>query len=121
MAAPSLNGVAVPTTMSTRGQYRFQRQRVGGINGNGVAQAAGPQMVQWTWSHFTPAEMAWWRTTIMSGALSITLTAAELKDDLIADQTFTSGVLMRPTYESYSAGLYRNVSVEIQHLLPILA
>ena len=121
MAAPSINTVAVPTTMSTRGQYRFQRQRAGGITGAGVAVAAGPQMVQWTWSYMTAAEMAWWRTTIMSGALSLTLTAAELKDDLIADQTFTSGVLLRPTYESYSGGLFRGVAVTISHLLPILS
>lgn len=121
MAVPSINTVAVPTSMATRGQYLFSRQRVGGVNGSGVAQAAGPQSVMWVFGHMTPTELAWWRTTIMSGALSLTLTSAELKDDLMADQTFTSGQLFRPVYESYSAGLFRNVTIEIQHLLPILS
>jgi len=120
MAVPSINGTGVPTSMSTRGQYRFQRQRVGGVNGSGVAQAAGPQSVMWVFGYMTQTEMDWWYTTILSGSLSATLTAAELKDDNMADQTFTSGVLYRPVYESYSAGLYRKVTIEIQHLLPIL-
>jgi len=106
--------------MSTRGVYRFSRQRVGGVNGNGVAQAAGPQGVVWQFSYFTQAELAWWQTTIMSGALSLTLTAAELWSDLTVDTAFTSGVLYRPVYESYTAGLYRKCTIEIQHLLPII-
>lgn len=121
MAVFSINTIAVPTSMSGRGVYKFSRQRAGTVNGSGVAQAAGPQMVQWQWSFLTSTEMAYWRTTILAGALSVTLTAAELKDDLVVDQTFTSGQLYRPTFESYSAGLFRGVVLTISHLLPILA
>ncbi|MBT9173436.1 MAG: hypothetical protein DDT21_01837 [Syntrophomonadaceae bacterium] len=120
MAVPSINGNAVLTSMATRGQMKFNRQRVGGVTGAGVAVAAGPQSFIWTWSHLTSTELAFWNTTILAGALSITLTAAQLRDDRMNNQTFTSGQLFRPTYESYSAGLFRNVTIEIQHLLPLL-
>jgi len=120
MAVPSINTTGVPTTMSTRGQYRFFRQRVGNVNGSGVAKAAGPQMVAWIFGYMTQAELEWWNNTMMSDADSITLTAAELWDDEMQDKTFTSGVLYRPQFDVYRGGLYWNVTVEIKHLLPIL-
>jgi hypothetical protein len=124
VATPSINTVPVPASMSTRGQYRFNRQKVGGVNGNGVAQEAGSQSVVWQFSYFTAAELAWWQTTIMSGELSLSVTldpaAFELWNDLMAGTSFTSGVLYRPTYESYTAGLYRKCTIEIKHLLPLI-
>lgn len=116
----SLNGVAIPESIYTKGVYKFHKQRVGGTNGNGVAQAAGPQIVEWVFGTMTAAELAYFYTTICAGALSVTLTAAVLKDDLLVEQTFTSGQAYRPVWTSYAAGLYREVSVTISHLLPLI-
>jgi len=93
---------------------------MGAVNGNGVAVAAGPQMVTWAFSYMTPTEYAWWYTTVLGGALSIDLTEAELWDDLIAEQTFVNGVLYRPTNEVYTAGAFWNVTITINQLLPLL-
>lgn len=124
MAVPSLDSgagsVAVPTSMATRGVYKFTRRVLSNVNGAGVAQAAGGQDVSWSFSYMTPTEYAWWYTTMCGGALSISLTRAELWDDLKEEQTFTSGILYRPAYDHYSAGLFRDVVVEIKHLLAII-
>jgi len=121
MAAPSLNGVAVPTSMSTRGRYLFHPQRAGGTNGNGIAQAAGPQFVTWEFSFMTATEFEWWyaNASILNGALSVTLSAAELKDNRQVDRTFVSGTLYRPIEGLWTGGLHHNVSILISHLLPI--
>lgn len=119
--AMSLNGNTVLSSFGTRGQYHFMRQRAGTINGAGQAQAAGPQMVQWTFSFLTPTELAYFYTTVCGGALSVALTSATLLSDLMVETAFTSGVIYRPTWGNYTAGLYRDVSVTISHLLPILS
>lgn len=118
--ALSLNGNTVLASMSGRGQYVFHRQRAGGVTGNGLAVAAGPQSVQWQWSHLTATELAFLQTTVCGGALSVTLTSATLLSDLMVETAFTDGIIFRPVYTSYSAGLYREVSLEISHLLPII-
>jgi len=115
-----MNGTPVPTSMSTRGKYRFTPQRIGNTNGAGVAQKSGSQSVEWVFSYLNSTEMAFFTTTLLAGALSVTLTAAELKDDLFADQTFTSAVLYKPTYDVYQAGLFRNCTVQLKHLLPLI-
>lgn len=119
--AMSLNGNTVLSSFGTRGIYHFSRQRVGGINGSGTPQAAGPQTVQWQFSHLTPTELAYFYTTVCGGALSVALTSATLLSDLMVETAFTSGVIYRPVWESYTAGLYRNVTITIDHLLPILS
>ena len=116
----ALNGNTVLTSFGTRGQYFFQRQRVGNVNGNGLTQAAGPQMVQWTFSYLTPTELTFFYTTVCGGALSVALTSATLLSDLMVETAFTDGIAYRPVWASYSAGLYRNVSVTISHLLPLI-
>lgn len=118
--ALAVNGNTVLASMATRGQYRFARQRAGGVTGNGLAVAAGPQSVQWVWSHLTATELAFLQTTVCGGALSVALTSATLLSDLMVETAFTDGIIFRPVWNSYSAGLYREVSWEINHLLPIL-
>jgi hypothetical protein len=121
MTVPSLNGTQIPTSMATRGKYRFERQTVGGFNGAGVPQAAGPQVLTWVFSYMTPAELDFFRTTLLAGALSVTLTAAELWDDVAASQTFTEGILLRPTVDLYTGGAHWGVTVTVTHLLPLLS
>lgn len=116
----ALNGNTVLSSFGTRGQYHFLRQRVGNINGNGLAQAAGPQMVQWTFSFLAPTELAYFYTTVCGGALSVDLSSATLLSDLMVETAFTDGIVYRPVWASYSAGLYREVSVTISHLLPLI-
>ena len=118
--AMSLNGNTVLTSFGTRGQFHFQRQRVGTVNGAGAAQAAGPQTAQWNFSFLTPTELAYFYTTVCGGALSVALTSATILSDLMVETAFTSGQAYRPVWTSYSGGLYRNVSVRFDHLLPLI-
>ena len=76
--------------------------------------------MQWVFQALTQEEYAYFYTTLLAGALSVTLTAAELKDNFKVDRTFTEGQLYRPIYTVYKAGLYWGVTVEIRHLLPLL-
>lgn len=120
MATPSLNTVAIPTSMATRGDYQFQRQRVSQRNAQGDLIVSGPQTLRWLFGHMTPTELAWWTDTLMAGARSLTLTGAELWDDHWIERAFTSGVLYEPQVGSVSGGLHRQVLIEIRHLLPIV-
>jgi len=81
--------------------------------------ASGGQSVQWQFSFMTSAEMTYFTTTLLAGALSATM-ACQLWTDLIAEQNFTECILFKPVYQVWQAGLYRNVSVQVSHLLPLL-
>ena len=118
--AATINTVPVPTTMSTRGVYKFTRRDVSNMNGKGTTQATGPQTVQWQFGSMTAAELEWWYTTLLAGALSVSLTQARLWDDLMVETEFTGGVLYRPTWEKWSAGAFRNVVITFSHLTPII-
>lgn len=120
MAAPSINGNAVPSSMSSRGAYKFERQSTERKTGEGDVIKAGPQRVTWVFRWMTQTELDFWITTLLSGGDSAAITTAELWDDTWTAQTFTSGYLYRPTWEEYRGGLYWGVTVVMDHLLPIV-
>ena len=119
-AIPSINNLTVPSSMATRGNYRFSRQRAGTRNGNGIALAAGPQMLEWQFPYMTQTEMDWWYTTIMAGEPSAELEDVRIVDDRMLERSFSEGTLYRPQFGSHTAGIYWNVTVIISHLLPLL-
>jgi len=106
--------------MANRGVYRFHHQEIGTVNGNGDAVLAGAQSVVWQFRHMDASEFAWWTTTLLGGAASLTLTSAELWDHTVTEQTFTDGVVYLPTYEAYRGGRFWNVTVQMRHLLPLV-
>jgi len=120
MAAPSINGTAVYSTMANRGVYVFTPQIVGIANGNGAAVLAGAQRVQWQFKHVTQTEYDWWTQTLMGGAASLAITSAELWDHRMVSHTFTSGTLFIPYAQAYRGARYWDLNVEIWHLLPLI-
>lgn len=106
--------------MATRGDYKFTRQRNSQRNAAGELIVAGPQTLMWLFGHMTPDEKAWWTDTILAGARSLNLTAAELWDDNMIEREFTGGILYEPQVGSFSGGLHRQVLIEIRHLTPLV-
>lgn len=120
MATPSINSQAMPTSLIRAKGYTFHPQPVAATRGDGLPIRAGMQQIVWVFDHMTPTEWDWWATTLLSGARQATISAAELWDDDMAEQTFTAGILHKPVAEKYRGGLYWNVTVTITNLLPIV-
>lgn len=118
MAAPTINSTAVPARMADVGPYVFHRQAKR-TNGAGHTVRSGAQSIEWSLGTLTPADLAWWTTTILNGADSATITA-ELWDDLGNEITISSAVLHRPEPGLKKGGLYHNVTIHITQVLPIL-
>jgi len=105
--------------MSGRGNYLFLPPEPGTKNGQGVVIPAGPQLLTWTFRWLTPAEYLFWHTTLLGGALSVELTAAELWDHKMVETVFTSGNVHLPRPSGgYRGGLFWGVTVHITDLLP---
>lgn len=118
MAAPSIDGTAVPESMATRGPYTFHPQERF-TNGAGQVITAGQQRIEWSLGTLTQADLDWWRTTILAGAESKTITA-ELWDHLGDVITITSAVLRAPRPVRKAGGLYHEITVEITNILPLV-
>lgn len=116
MAVPSLNGIAIPTSMSSKGTYRATRYKEKRTSGSGAVIVDEYVSVLWQFWTLTRADLLWWNETFLNGEPSIQLYAAELWDDQNVAQTYTDGTLYEATYFKYSAGLYRVVSVFIRGL-----
>jgi hypothetical protein len=120
MATPSLNSVPVPASMAGRGKYLFRRQKLRQA-ADGKDYAGGPQSAEWTFPYLNQTELDWWIAQLSSN-VSNTLTAAELWDDAMTEQSFTSGELHRPILpdDCYYSGLYHDVKIVISDLMPLL-
>lgn len=119
MATPSINGNDFPTSLAGRG-YTFYPQELTARTGSGLAVPSGPQRAVWRYRVLTPAELDWWVTTVLGGARSVQITTAELWDDRGNPVTFTDGVLYEPEVGRWWGGLYWDVVVRAEHLLPIV-
>lgn len=112
-----LNNVTIPTSISERGRYLWQPPEIMTINGQGAAVVAPYARVVWQWPHMNLSDYTWWRTTLLSGAASLTCSAnSQLVDDLQVLRSITC-VVMRPSYERIAAGLYMNVEVRIDRIV----
>jgi hypothetical protein len=104
-------------SLANRGKYTFNRQKVRRA-GSGVGFASGNQSVTWAFPYMTQTEWDW-LADWLAGAPSVTLSFL-LWDDGNTLCYFETGELYRPTYDRYSAGLYREVTVTIDCLAPLL-
>lgn len=121
MSIPQINNVDVPISMRSRAMgYTFQAQEMGLRNGKGIPAPAGPQYVVWVFNRMTYDEIAWW-DGFLNGAKAVEITQAKLWDDRFQLQTFTSGTLYRPAAETHRAAAFWTVTIEINHLLPIVS
>lgn len=117
MATPSINGTNLPEIFSRGYKFVPQTQR---SNGAGGIVNVGQQRAVWTIRNLSQADWDWLTGTLMGGNRSLAVTAAELWDDGFTPRAFTSGTLVYPVPEKKSAGYYRNVTVEIRNLLPLI-
>lgn len=117
MATPSINGTNLPTIFQRGYKFHPQEQR---SNGAGGIVNVGQQRAVWTIRNMSTADWDWLVDTLMGGNRSLAVTAAELWDDSFNEVSFTSGTLVMPVSEKKSAGLFRQVTVEIRNLLPLI-
>ena len=123
MTAPTIGGSAVPTTLASNGvygggQYKFLRQEERQA-ADGSLYYAGLQSAEWTWVGMGSVEYDWWRTQWQRG----TAMPCELwqDDTRRAAVSFSSARLLRPEHKYIEAGLYREVTIKLTHLLPLVS
>lgn len=88
-------------------------------NGQGAQVAGGLPSITLSFNWMSAAEWTWWTSTILDGARSKVCTTGntELYDDDLALETYSSCVVHRPTYATYSNGLRRDVEIRITALV----
>lgn len=119
MTVPSIQSVPVLATMAGRGKYTFHPRKIK-QSASGKDYASGMQGCEWVFGYMTQTEWDWWIAQL-SGDLSHTLTAAELWDDSMTEQTFTGGELHRPKCRgAFYNGLYHDVLIVVDWLMPLL-
>jgi hypothetical protein len=113
----TINGVTIPFT---NGYYLPKPPEVIRSNGAGAAVSAGYASLTWTWPSMVLGDVnggfTWWYTTLLAGLPSKTFATASLYNDLWVLTSYTNVVVYRPTFESISGGLFKNVVVEIRHI-----
>ena len=123
MTSPTIGGSAVPTTLASNGaygggQYKFVRQAER-QSADGSLYYTGVQSVEWTWVGMGSVEYDWWRTQWARGTA---MTCELWQDDTRRTaQTFSSGYLLRPEHKYVEAGIYREVTINFTHLLPLVS
>ena len=117
MTVPSIDSVDVPESMRNRGIYQFARQAMR-ENGEGVGRAVGPQQVTWQFPYMDQTEFDWWVARL--GGDTTAEVPCVLWDDENTLQSFTSAILYRPTYQSFTSAMYRGVTVVLRYLVPRL-
>lgn len=113
----TVQSITIPSPMDERGSmYQFLPRQLIGRNGAGTAVTIPNATLTWRWSTLTPAEFAFWYTTVCQGNPSRAITSAQLYNHLQTLQTFTTGIVYSPTYETFREGMYINVVVTIEAL-----
>ena len=116
-----IDGVAIPASMVNRGNYRFPAAEIVGRTGEGLAVEAPTRSIEWTFSHLTATELAFWTTTILAGARTKKCTNNVFYDPTAggAEVAFSSCVLDSPDLaQSPRGGYYRSVTIKISGIMP---
>lgn len=109
-----INSVAIPSPMDERGLYSFDRQVIS-KNGRGAAAFAPYSTLQWQWDYLLldTTGLAWWVSTLLSGAASAEYAQCKLFNKVGALITFSHCIVYAPTYEKFQDGLAWNVQLTI--------
>lgn len=108
-----INNIAIQSPMDEDGEYAFDPGEVLGDNGRGASITAPYATLTWRFEFLTPAQMAWWCTTLLGGAASAEFTQCKLFNHLGALTTYSHCLVRRPTYERFRDGLLYGVTVVI--------
>ena len=109
-----INSIAIPCPMDERGVYAFDRAVIS-KNGRGAATYAPYSTLNWQWDYLAldTSNLAWWITTLLSGAASAEFTQCKLFNKVGALTTFSHCTVYAPTYERLQDGLAWNVQLTI--------
>lgn len=109
-----INSTAIPSPMDERGVYSFAVP-VLTRNGRGAAIAAPYATLTWQFDYLAldTTGLAWWVTTLLSGALSAEYTQAKFFNHLGVLTTYTHCIVQRPIYARLQDGLAWDVTVQI--------
>lgn len=108
-----INSTAIPSPMDERGAYKFEPPAEVARNGQGLSVTAGASRVIWRWPYLSASDMAWWVTTLLSGAASAAFTQAKFFNHAQTLTTYTYCIVYRPQYDRIENGLFMDVSLEI--------
>ncbi len=111
-----INGIAIPDPMDADGVYSFDPGVTGIANGRGLAVPAPYATLTWQFDSLTPAQMAWWCTTLLGGAAAAEFSQCKLFNHVGALTTYTHCVVTRPASERIRDGLLQNVRVVIDRI-----
>jgi len=122
MAVITINNSSVPSTLTDRGDYSFPKAERLRTNGQGLAVVSPVRTLTWTFNYMTQTELAFWNTTVLSGADSLVCTGTNTFKDMHAatpgaNTTFSSCVVDKPSVGSVVGGLYRDVTITIRNIL----
>lgn len=112
----SINSVTIPQSIRERGKYIHTRHLETKSNGAGAAVTAGTRRSEWTFKSLKASDYAWWVTTLLGGAPSLTA-AAVLWDDLDVETSFSTVTVHYPTYDDRRNGRYWNVKIVIDTMV----
>lgn len=109
-----INNIAIPSSLDERGTYSFAQPPLG-RNGRGTAIAAPYATLTWQFDYMAldTTGLAWWVTSLLSGALSAEFTQCKLFNHLGVLTNYTHCIVQRPTYSRFQDGLAWDVTVQI--------
>lgn len=111
-----INSTAIQAPMDEAGSYTFDPGAPIIVNGRGLAVTTPYATVRWQFETLTPAQMAWWCTTLLNGAASVEFNQCKLFNHLGSLTTYSHCVVTRPTYERFQDGLLYGVQVTIDRI-----
>ena len=113
--AYQINNVDIPAAIRDAGKISPISATPLRKNGQGTVIASRAKKMTWTWSIMTKADYEWWTQTILSNNLSLRC-AARLPDETLTETAYSAVIVQNVTSESFFAGYYRDVSLEIEIL-----
>lgn len=108
-----IGGIDIQSPMDADGGYAFDPGEVLESNGRGASVTVPYATLTWRFESLTPAQMAWWCTTLLGGAASAEFSQCKLFNHIGALTTFAHCIVRRPTYEQFEDGLLKGVTVVI--------
>lgn len=115
---PKINNITIPTSIATRGAYRYAPPAIIHVSGSGAAVTAVHHSIEWVWSVMDETDYTWWHTTLLGGAASGTFTSTnELPDEFGVEQTYAEVTVSRIEYGRLQGGYFHNVTARLTMLV----
>lgn len=120
MSVPQINGIAIPSSCAHRASNYDYDVPIIGRNGEKEPVALDHARLIWTWDILTNTEMAWWVTTLLGGALHLSVSGAgttKLYNKWGVLTNHDSCKVYQPTYKAITGHSFLQVTVIIDNLV----